>query len=500
MARMSKGWVLALRLAAVAVLSAACASVLGIETTKRTDRASSGYGNGYAGCQEGNCTACLTQQHRDQCRGEDGFGDGYSACKDGTCTACVSVDHECRCQGLELQGSVCVVPGLGGLQPADGGVSSCDDPMLSACGACVCNSCGDKVAACFANAACSTIYDCVIQQGCDPTLDAADTCYQVDQCKAVIDAAGGPDSFAYRAMLNVVTCAVASDCECSFQAPNTATTCEGGADCPNGEGGPAPITCQAPDCSGCATTGAECLCGGNSVDACLVAVIGGQCEAHFEADHDACGACSCGSCGSELLTCVDDPGCMNLARCINIHQCSGDACDTRETCGDLLGRSGGVSGATFQAATALAQCQATQDCPCTHQNDEEVVTCGTHQCEPFVEGDSDAGGDSLPACCFEQQGQSFCGLDATGVLYTGCEPRDLSGSPGGGCNGIQTRAGFPYEGAFLPGCCRPTTASSAQNGGPGVCGYNDIVTGLGCLPTEKVTGVTTAAQACNYVR
>jgi hypothetical protein len=33
-----------------------------------------------------------------------------------------------------------------------------------------------------------------------------------------------------------------------------------------------------------------------------------------------------------------------------------------------------------------------------------------------------------------------------------------------------------------------------------VCGYNDIVTGLGCLPTEKVTGVTTAAQACNYVR
>ncbi len=514
--------VLALRLSAVAVLSAACASVLGIETTKRTNRANNGYGSGYEGCRKNSCGECLSSAHTtacqgpagygtgyegcragdcsqcqdahdDECTGEAGYGSGYDGCVGGECGGCLSGAHTCLCQNL--QPGCFLVEGDAGVDP-----QICDQSNLDDCADCLCGSC--DLSTCLADSACNEVFSCVAQKACSPALSATDTCYATDYCKDVVDAAGGPNGPAYTAMLSVINCSTTEECSCTFGSPGTSMgTCEAGVDCPN-EGGTGPTQCQAPSCMGCETTSAECLCNGNSADECLTAVLGRDCEAHFEVENDVCNGCSCGACTSELLSCFDDPasGCMTLARCINIHGCSGADCDTREACGDLLDRYGGVDGRSFQMATALSQCQAAGDCACTHEGDTAVISCDDSQCSPFVDPNADASADSLAACCFQQQGQSFCGLEATGVLYAACEPLDLSGSPSTACNGFQAPEGFPYDGAFLPGCCRPTTANSAQNGGPGVCGYNDNVTGLGCLPKEKVNGMSTTPTPCNYVR
>jgi hypothetical protein len=516
----------ALRLAAVAALSAACASVLGIETTKRTDRASRAYGTGYEGCRRNSCSECLSAQHltncqgsagfgagydgctagdcsecqpahEEECNGEAGYGAGYDGCQAGTCSDCISPAHECLCQGLAVG---CFVIGSG-----DAGINPqiCEEDNLDGCAECLCSSC--DLSTCLADAACNDVFSCVAQFPCNPSVTAVDTCYTPEFCKNVIDNAGGPTSTAYSAVLNLASCAEQQqDCGCSFGAQATPGGCEAGVDCPS-EGGPVVADCEAPSCTGCLTTGAQCLCNGNSVDECLEAVLGDACETHFQRENDACHGCSCNTCSSELLSCFDDAasGCVALARCINIHQCEGAACDTPDACGDLLDLHGGIAGNSFQMAMALTQCQATADCPCTHAPDPQTITCGgDRQCAAFVEPgpDGGAGRDSLPACCFSQLGSEFCGLEMTGVLYTGCEPRGLSGSPANPCGGFQTDDGFPYNGAFLSGCCRPTSDSSAMNGGPGVCGYNDTVTGLRCLPIEKVTGMSVTPTPCNYVR
>jgi hypothetical protein len=454
-----------------------------------------GIGIGYEGCRDGDCTQCQ-DAHDDECNGGLGFRTGYEGCQLGTCDDCISPAHECLCQGLAV-GCIIIGGGDAGIDP-----QICEETNLQGCAECLCASC--DLSTCLADASCNDVFSCVAQFPCNPALAAADTCYAPEFCKGVIDNAGGPTSEAYAAVLNLASCAEQQqDCGCSFGAQTSPGGCEAGTDCP-GEGG-ASRQCEAPNCAGCETTGAQCLCNGNSVDECLTAVLGSACETHFQRENDACHGCACDMCSSELLSCFDDAasGCVALARCINIHECVGADCDTPDACGDLLDRFGGIEGNSFQMATALAQCQATAECPCTHEPDPQTITCGVdQQCAAFVEPgpDGGAGRDSLPACCFSQQGNEFCGLEMTGVLYTGCEPRGLSGSPDNPCGGFQTEDEFPYNGAFLSGCCRPTNDSSAMNGGPGVCGYNDTVTGLRCLPIEKVTGMSVTPTPCNYVR
>lgn len=45
---------------------------------------------------------------------------------------------------------------------------------------------------------------------------------------------------------------------------------------------------------------------------------------------DACGACVCSECGSELDTCADTPGCPEILACVRENGCSGTDC----FCGD----------------------------------------------------------------------------------------------------------------------------------------------------------------------
>jgi hypothetical protein len=90
-------------------------------------------------------------------------------------------------------------------------------------------------------------------------------------------------------------------------------------------------------------------------------------------------------------------------------------------------------------------------------------------------------------------------LDVSAVLYSSCEPTNQTGRVNTNCPGLQMGDGFPFFGALMEGCCRPLTQAAFQMGGPGECGYLDPVAGLGCIPSDKVDGVTTSPEGCTYV-
>jgi len=158
-----------------------------------------------------------------------------------------------------------------------------------------------------------------------------------------------------------------------------------------------------------------------------------------------------------------------------------------DTCADLLGAHGGTPGSSFQLATALVDCQIEQSCPCARVDDNTERTCGEFTCAAYVD-DADPAGPSVPSCCFVQGANQFCGLDVSGVLYSTCEPKNQTGQANAGCPALTAPDRFPYNGAFLPGCCRPTN--------PPTCGYQDSITDLGCLPTSIFDGMSGGAREC----
>jgi hypothetical protein len=507
--------VLALRIFAVAALSAACASVLGIETTKRTNRAGANYNTGYAGCKANSCADCLSQAHRTACEGEAGYGAGYDGCKDGDCNGCqaahrdecngeagygtganagyegcvagdcdqcVSDAHRCLCQNLPVG---CIL--LGG---ADGGggvdAQFCEQTNLDGCAECVCDSC--DLASCLTDAMCNEVFSCMVQYQCNPAVAASDTCYTDQLCKGVIDSAGGLEGPAYSALLNLVQCSSTETCDCPFGAQGTSTGgCEAGTEC-DGGGGSTSGECVAPDnCDTCSSVGKYCRCNGGSAEECLPEALGADCETFF-AD-DACNGCACNSCQEELFDCSDSPGCMDLAHCLHVTDCSGTDCDTSDTCRGIVQANGGVQGINFGFASALVQCEQQSTCPCERtQGNPDTITCGSRQCAAHVT-EGDAGSDVLSACCFELNSTQYCGLDVSDVLYDAtCEPKGQSGTANNQCPGFRTPDVFPYFGTLLAGCCRPQGAG---------CGYSDSVTGLGCVPPRVFDGFTTSPKACN---
>lgn len=86
--------------------------------------------------------------------------------------------------------------GFGGLGPID-------------CQACLTRACTPQVAQCFQDFGCVAIFGCVVSAGCNPL-----ECYSPMFCKNVIDQFGGPTGDSLRQVLDVVSCAVNSDCQC----------------------------------------------------------------------------------------------------------------------------------------------------------------------------------------------------------------------------------------------------------------------------------------------
>jgi hypothetical protein len=234
------------------------------------------------------------------------------------------------------------------------------------------------------------------------------------------------------------------------------------------------------------------------VEDCFPNVLAGkQCSDFFS--RNACNECACDQCGESLFQCADEPGCLTVAQCLRLTGCQGTDCNSPENCHDVIAAHGGPQGRILTMAAALMLCQTTHTCPCGEpQGSAETITCGTHQCDAYVAGDS--GTQALSACCFVQGAAQFCGLDVSAIMYSTCEPLAQTGKINTSCPGIQMAEGFPYFGAFLDGCCRPTTADVRDNGGPGSCGYLDTVLGLRCVPPATVDGVTTSvAGDCQYV-
>ncbi|HTM44058.1 MAG TPA: hypothetical protein VL137_03830 [Polyangiaceae bacterium] len=450
---------------------------------------------------------------------------GYTGCRNGSCDQCLRPSDKCQCEGKNPDCSS--KSALGDLQPVgDAGYNAqvCSSPH-GPCASCICNSCEDKIAACLDDPACGAIFACIGQYVCNPFPRVPNSCYAPEYCEQTIDVAGGLSGVPYAEFLAITNCGLAAHCSCDVDAPTAdassscSTTsgscvdrclCGGGApdscavQCSGGgteAGSPMPLhdgggvgVCQAPDCNGCSTQARDCLCRGGTADDCLAGLLGDQCTHYFSGDD--CNSCACNSCPSELLDCFDDSGCVNIAQCMRITGCTGGGCDNPATCGPVIAAHGGRTSSAFLHAAALQRCRTDNTCPCTMMGDTSVISCDTHQCSPYT--DPAAASSALSACCFQQAGQQFCGLSVSSSLYSTCEPRNQTGRLSTDCPGFQTANRFPYKGAFLDGCCRPTTGTVAMNGGTGACGYNDNVTGLGCLPPHIVDGVTTTAGNCTY--
>jgi hypothetical protein len=86
--------------------------------------------------------------------------------------------------------------GSGGLGPID-------------CQACLTQACTPQVAQCFQDFGCVAIFGCVVSAGCNPL-----ECYSPMFCKNVIDQFGGPTGDSLRQVLDVVSCALDSGCQC----------------------------------------------------------------------------------------------------------------------------------------------------------------------------------------------------------------------------------------------------------------------------------------------
>jgi hypothetical protein len=101
-------------------------------------------------------------------------------------------------------GGAIVIGGGGGAFPigGQGGLASCGECLLEACSA--------PLTQCLQDFGCISILSCVQATGCQ-----AFQCYSPDYCRATIDEWGGPAGPSMGALLQTLSCAVGSGCQCN---------------------------------------------------------------------------------------------------------------------------------------------------------------------------------------------------------------------------------------------------------------------------------------------
>lgn len=156
--------------------------------------------------------------------------------------------------------------------------------------------------------------------------------------------------------------------------------------------GPSGAACEAPACSDCATCFDECLCTGTDANACLdqcsgagAGGSGGESGAGGGSGGSSgsggtpgyggtggssgsggsgsqplgCEGCVAQSCSSELTSCVNTPGCLDIVQCAQLSGCSLDdyGCLIL-TCGSYLANFGAVEPAMSLGSCASGYCAA----------------------------------------------------------------------------------------------------------------------------------------------
>jgi MYXO-CTERM domain-containing protein len=145
--------------------------------------------------------------------------------------------------------------------------------------------------------------------------------------------------------------------------------------------------------------------------------------------------CACQDCPQQLEDCRIIPSCDDLLDCMVREGCAGVECDTPERCGDVIERSGGISGPAFRGAVAAQTCagfaECSLDCPDVDAGAEPDAGEPVDVCTPREEEEctcSDDGGvDGVRICKDDGSGYGSC-------VCVGDEDDDESSPSDGGCS------------------------------------------------------------------
>jgi hypothetical protein len=216
--------------AALALLVAACGSLLGLEDRQLDGDYPAG---GYEGCRDRQCSDCSLDYHQCRCdggttdlcyrnRAANDDGTGFAGCDwsaEGTCKQCPTEFTLCMCQN-KGQAVRCG-------NPEDDPVQRCREFFGAAdlCAQCVCSQCGNEIAGCLEDAGCSALLECMIAEECTFKPGASDSCFGGGPCTDAQEEYGGPSGRAMTLLRNTHSCidGPASTCECGMD-PNDCCT------------------------------------------------------------------------------------------------------------------------------------------------------------------------------------------------------------------------------------------------------------------------------------
>jgi hypothetical protein len=390
-----------------------------------------------------------------KCRG-DSFcpcnGEPLGCTPDEGCTDCLGCWDACGCDmnGLEMCRAECGDPNC---NTGDG-----------------CNGCTDCVDRCLCDGA-SSIGFCVQQCGmsgnaCSPAND----CDCAD-CLSECICSGQDEAACEEECVTGVNLACSPVDECQ-----NCSTCEGACSCESG--GPVSEclgSCESPygctvagDCTTCGSCTAQCECETGDAFDCIDRCAGVTCT---DADLSVCESCACTSCPSAFALCAETVGCSELMRCIETTHCLnlGD-CSRAETCEALVLA---VEPAALGIVESLAECRTSSPCGCIAG--PAMIQCGEQMCAAYQPPPP----DPIAQPCCGGDG-TVCGLEPMQLFGPNAQVDCVElGQPGTldlDCPSIAPPQ-LPYDNTTLPGCCRPD----------GVCGYQDDITGLGCIDATLLT-------------
>jgi hypothetical protein len=261
---------------ALALLVAACGSLLGLDDRKLDGDYPSG---GYEGCRNGQCGECSLDYHQCRCQGgttdvcyrdtaSSQNGTGFAGCDwsgADSCKQCPTEFTLCMCEN-KGQASRCG-------DPEEDPITRCRDFFGAGdlCAQCVCVRCGNEIAGCLEDAGCSALLECINAETCSFENGLPDSCFGDGPCASVQDDNGGPSGRAMTLLRNARSCieGPASTCQCG-EDPNNC--CQSGDPCGRANND----VCDCPalswdvdDCNGgCCTQANGCRLENNQICEC----------------------------------------------------------------------------------------------------------------------------------------------------------------------------------------------------------------------------------------
>lgn len=345
----------------------------------------------------------------------------------------------------------------------------CEAPPDGACLGCFCGECALEIDICKGDIGCARMLDCKLTNNCDTDAPSGDECFELGECRVVIQANGGTSGDAYRKFRGATACPLTANCPCSDDMMMNDELCLVFEGCP--AGGPACTTEQGCQCSNCLD---QCECNGGTLDECQPqcgvmpapdCVTGARCDGCATCQ----GACACENPGASYLDC---------ANACNLETCTAPDCGSCSGCESTCECNGGTG------VQCLEMCQ---DLSCTDaEYFDQCEQCACQSCdEEFTACHSMAGCMELMRCMSQTgcRDPKDCGREETcgwAVDAIGGEDSDVMGIVESldacragakcGCNpppnidvtcGTSSCTGFepPPPDPIAPACC-PSAAGS----------------------------------------